>query len=328
MKLLITLLLLCFNLFAEEYQLGRGYKINDALHVGGYFSTDYTFSNGNNAFALDDVAVLAYGNLTPKLSYFVELEAAPFYTKDFTRNDSTTNLTFHYERVYVDYSISEMFNLRLGKQITPIGYWNLEPINVLRDTSSNPLYSRIMFPKLITGLNVYGYLDEDNQLNYSLFIQNNKDLDEEYINIKNDYFYGLTLNYETQTSFSFGGTVARYKTKEVPKTVNLVELNAKYDNYPFLLQTEFAYNDIETLAIHKKMHQFSGYIQGKYDFSPKHAVIVRYEYIDDDLVTQENHIGVIGYSYRPIYPISIKAEYQLNSDVNYNKAIISFSVLF
>ena len=328
MKLFISFILFLSLLASEEYQLGRGLKVNDALHLGGYFSTDYTFSNGKNIFELDDVAVLAYGTLTPQLSYFLELEAAPFYIKDFNTNESITTEKFHYERFYLDYRISEMFNLRLGKQITPIGYWNLEPINVLRDTSSNPFYSRNMFPKLLTGLDIYGYLDDEDRLNYHLFIQHNKDLDEDYINIPNEYFYGITLNYETDTSLSYGGTLGRYKTKHTQQIVNFIELNAKYDNYPFLVQSEFAYNDIEETTSNQSNYQLSGYLQGRYNFSSQHAIVSRYEYIDDDISNRKNHIGIIGYSYRPTYSVSIKTEYQINSDSAYNKAILSFSVLF
>ena len=329
MKLYLSLFVMVISFIsAEEYKLGQGYKVNDALHIGGYFSTDYFFTNGNNEFELDDVAFLAYGSLTSRLSYFIELEAAPFYTHDFNAKEATTNTTFHYERLYLDYRISEMFNVRLGKQITPIGYWNLEPINVLRDTSSNPIYSRIMYPKLLTGLDIYGYLDEENKINYHLFVQNNKDLDEDYINIKNDYFYGLNLNYETETNFAFGGTLGTYKIKDTEETVKFIQLNAKYDNYPYLVQTEFQYNDIEDTKRNEETYQFAGYIQGKYNFNLKHALIGRYEYIDNDLINQVNNIGIIGYSYRPLYSISIKTEYQINSDSSYNKAIISFSVLF
>ncbi len=327
MRFLYFFLLLSL-LSAEEYQLGRGIKVNNALHLGGYFSGNYTFINENKLLELDDVAILAYGTLAPQLSYFVELEAAPYYIKDLNTKESNTNTKFSYERFYLDYHISEMFNLRLGKQITPIGYWNLEPINVLRNTSSNPFYSRYMFPKLLTGLDIYGYLDDDDKLNYHFFLQHNKDLDKDYVNIPNEYFYGITLNYETDTPLSYGGTLGRYRTKQTQQIVNFIEFNAKYDNYPFLMQSEFAYNDTEETTSKQSSYQLSGYIQGEYNFSSQHAIVSRYEYIDNAIGNRKNHIAIIGYSYRPTYSVSIKTEYQMNSDSAYNKAILSLSVLF
>ena len=71
------------------------------------------------------MAFLAYGSLSPNVTYMAELEAAPFYTKDFTTSTSTNDHKFHHERLYVNYEFSEFLNFRIGKQIKPIGYWNL-----------------------------------------------------------------------------------------------------------------------------------------------------------------------------------------------------------
>ena len=312
---------------ADEYKFGQGYKISDELRVGGYFSIDYSDGDEKRQFRLDDVAVLAYGNITHKFSYLVELEAAPFYVKNYDTDESQSDKTFHYERIYATYIQSEIFNIRVGKQITPIGYWNLEPINVLRDTSSNPLYSYKMFPKLLTGIDIFGFLDEDNKIQYHIFTQATDDIDEDYINIKNDLFIGSSLEYEFLDEISFGGAIAYYETKK-ERDVNLFQLDAKYDNYPFLLQTEWAYNIAKDKLLDSTTNQFSGYLQGMYNFNMQHAVITRYEYFDDSDLKEEITIGVVGYSYRPRHFISIKTEYQMNSDSYYSKALMSFSVLF
>jgi len=313
---------------ADEYELGHGLKLSDKLSIGAYFSADYETGEQKDQFRLDDVAVLAYGSLTPELSYLVELEAAPFYVKNYTTDTSTSDTRFHYERAYIDYSYSEIFNVRIGKQITPVGYWNLEPINVLRDTSSNPYYSSKMFPKLLTGLDLYGYLDEDNTLKYHLFMQKNKDLDSDYINILNEHFFGISLEYEVGSEISVGGALGEYIASEDDKLVRFVQLNAKYDNYPFVLQSEIAYNKVDNRDIDEKSYQFAGYTQGVYNFNMQHAIIGRYEYNDNNEIGEINHIGIFGYSYRPLYSISIKAEYQWNSESQLSKSLVSFSVLF
>lgn len=170
-------------LHAEDYEMGKGLTLSEKLHLGGgYFSIDYKSNNELKQFRLDDVAVLAYGSLLPELSYLVELEATPFYQKNYTSGAEEYHPHFYYERAYADYEYSQLLNFRLGKQITPIGYWNLEPINVLRDTSSDPLYSYEMFPKFLSGLDIYGYLDEDSSLKYHLFGQKNNHLDGETLN--------------------------------------------------------------------------------------------------------------------------------------------------
>lgn len=328
MKLFILFFIILSFLKADDYKLGHGYKISDELHLGGYFSLDYSKGKNVDKFRLDDVAILAYGNIYPKLSYFVELEAAPFYTKDYKNNTSKTKNKFHYERAYINYNSSEMFNFRFGKLISPIGYWNLEPINVLRDTSSNPLYSSKMFPKFLTGLDTNGYINEDHTLKYHLFIQVNDDLDEEYINIKNNLFIGSALDYELSDEINLGTSIAYFETKDIHKNISLAQVNAKYNNYPFLIQTEWAYTDISNKTFNRNDFQFGGYVQGMYNFNMQHAIVNRYEYFKDTQTNTKENIGIIGYSYRPMYSISLKAEYQFNSNSDLSKSLISFSVLF
>ncbi len=327
--LFIFMLFLTNYLFADKYELGHGYRVNNALNLGAYFSLDYANGESINRFRLDDMALLAYGNLPSNFSYLAELEAAPFYVKDYKNETSQINATLHKERLYLNYSYSDMFNFRLGKFITPIGYWNLEPINVLRDTSSNPLYSEKMFPKFVTGIQTDGYLDEDEQIKYHLFAQFTDDIDKDYINIQNDFFLGVSIWYEVSDEIDVGSSGGYYKTYE-KKDVSLVEANIKYDNYPFLLQTEWAYANIQNNVLYVNTYQVGGYLQGMYNINPKNALVSRYEYFKDTQknVMSENHIGIIGYSYRPMYAMSIKGEYQFNSDSYLDKAIVSFSVLF
>jgi hypothetical protein len=326
--LIYFIFLSSFLLKAEDYELGHGIKINEHLHIGSYFSTDYSSSDEKKEFRLDDVAILAYGNLSPDFSYLMEFESAPTYSQNFTNDTIFNDPKLHYERMFIDYIYSNMFNIRFGKQISPIGYWNLEPINVLRDTSSNPIYASVIFPKLFTGLDLFGYFDEDDTVKYHLFVQNNKDLDEDYINIKNEHFVGASLAYEFSDEIDFGASVGEYITSIENKRVKFIESNVRYDSYPFLLQAEIAYSDVNNQTTDKRDNNLAGYAQGMYSLNMKHALISRYEYIDNGELGKSNSIGIFGYSYRPVYSVSLKAEYQWNSDAYKSKSIISFSVLF
>ena len=157
------------NIFASEYKLGHGVKLSEYLRVGSYISTKYKASKKSDEIGLDDIAILGYGNLTPKFSYLLELEATTFYTKNLDTRESDFNTHFHIERAYFDYKFSDYLKFRVRKFITPIGYWNLVPINVLRDTTSSPLYGYRIFPKFTTGVKLYGFLNDD--IEYNLFIQ-------------------------------------------------------------------------------------------------------------------------------------------------------------
>ena len=136
------------------YELGLGYKAHEKITIGGYFSTEFTVGEDTRELLIEDVAILAYGSLTENLSFLAELESVDFYKIDFENQWDRGNTTPAIERLYADYKVSDYATFRMGKQITPIGYWNLQPINVLRETTSNPRLSREMFPKFLTGLAV------------------------------------------------------------------------------------------------------------------------------------------------------------------------------
>jgi len=325
LKYIILLIFLPLCIFSNEYEIGYGYPVNDNLHLGGYISTEYTAKETSHQFILDDIALLVYGNFTPKISYFMELEASALYIYDFNTNVEDKKIVTHIERAYLDYGFSNIYNLRIGKQITPIGYWNYEPINVLRDTTSNPIYSFKMFPKLLSGIDLYGNLIQNNHLSYHLFIQKNKDIDEEAMNIKSDYFYGLSLKYDEDSYLSLGGSIGRYKIRYIDEIVDIFQLNAKSVYGATEIQTEFAYKTILDNQKSQSVHALIGYIQGKYQINDNHAIVGRYEYIND---TEINHIKILGYSYRPIYAISLKAEYQWHTKAFKDKALLSFSILF
>lgn len=314
-------------LLAQEYEIGRGVTLSEKLHLGGYLSIDYESSNAVKQFRLDDVAVMAYGQLLPELSYFVELEATPFYQHNFTTKQEATDTTFHFERAYFDYSHSEILNIRIGKQITPIGYWNLEPINVLRDTTSNPLYSYKMFPKFLTGIDLNGFLNKDATLKYHLFGQKNGNLDGTTLNIKAEQYFGFALENELNQEISYGGSLGSFITKD-KKHTSFIQIDGKYDIYPLVIQMEGAYNDVKDTSLDIKSNKTAGYLQGIYHINIKHAIVGRYEYFHDSGESTTNNIGVLGYSYRPIYPVSLKGEVQYNSDEKQNKFLISLSVLF
>ncbi|WP_304543436.1 hypothetical protein [Sulfurimonas microaerophilic] len=319
-------LLLLYAEQESDYKIGNGYSFGKMLRVGGYFSTEYEHSELDRTFKIDDVAVMGYGEITPQLNYMVEFEAVNFYIHDFKENTDKTDTKLHAERVYVDYRYSDYIGFRIGKQITPIGYWNLQPINVLRDTTSNPLYSRYLFPKFLTGITASGYIGDSFETSYHLFVQETRDLDESYINISTDHFVGGTIEHELSLESSIGGGIGQFRTLQ-NETFNFAVANAKYTGESVELTTEFMWrkNSSEHL---KDDISMGGYLQLLYRSSEEHAFVSRYEYFDDNDLIGKDQIFLFGYSYRPIYPVSLKAEYQWHEQSDQNKFLASFSVLF
>jgi hypothetical protein len=77
------------------------------------------------------------------------------------------------------------------------------------------------------------------------------------------------------------------------------------------------------------VHGESIYSQLEYRFTPRHALIGRLEHTDNPVVYPGSRtISIIGYSYRPLYPVSLKIEHQWHNDATANALMASFSVLF
>ena len=73
---------------------------------------------------------------------------------------------------------------------------------------------------------------------------------------------------------------------------------------------------------------YVGYIQGLYNIEEKHEIIVRVESYSDKALEIKDTFAVFGYTYRPLYPIAIKGEYQRHSMHNEDQLLFSLSVLF
>lgn len=314
-------------LHAEPYSLGQGVQVNEMMNVGGYFSTEFLAKKGQDTASVEDVAVMAYGDINPMLSYLAEFESVGFYSKNISTGAETGNQTLHVERFYGDLWLADAYNVRFGKQIAPIGYWNKEPINVLRDTTSNPLYTTLLFPRFLTGIDINGYIPGMEGTHYHLFGQKNHDLDDEYINIPNTHFFGLSVEKELSTEWSSGGSVGEYTTLLTTQRTRFIQANVKYDVEAWQVMGEALIAKSEYTA-NQQSSAFSGYLQGMYRYTPQHAFVTRAEYFNDHHSHYKDTIGILGYSYRPVYPVSLKGEYQWHSLNAENRFLFSFSVLF
>jgi len=332
-KILSLLLLSILSLRGDEnYQLGEGIQIETLpIYLGGYISLEYDKSEMKDRYSFDDIAILSYGNYE-KYSYLIELEYKELYVKSKYHNTKATvtkNYQLYTERVYIDYNYNENYMLRIGKYNSNIGFWNIMPINILRETSSTPLSNSILFPTFTTGLSLsYLYYLSSAEIKIDTMIQNNSDLDAEYNNYQIDKHYGIGLSY-SKDDFTFKINSGLFHKKNSKVDNNLLYyylLSNKYETESFQLLSEFG----QQYSSNKLTTEYAGYIQGSYHFTEHHSTILRVESYNTYKTiqsTQENFM-IVAYTYRPIYPIALKSEYQIHSNDDLNKLLLSFSVLF
>lgn len=328
-KLLVVFLFLVSIHAEDEYVLGEGFQLASLpLYIGGYISVDYRNKDDENRYRIDDVALLSYGSYG-KFSYMAEFEFKELYVysnKD-SKSDSQTNKTIHTERLYVDYNINENYRVRLGKYNSPIGYWNLLPVNVLRETTSSPVSSKIIYAKFTTGLGINYSSYNDSEINIDLMLQNNKDLDDSYNNYLVDKHYGFGVSYE-KNNFAYKFNAGYFEDKgsayDGGKRYYYLA-SAKYEEDKYQLKAEFGsqYN-----SHFNKTTDYALYLQSVYRVNEKHFLIARGEAYKNTLDSKKDEIGIVAYTYRPLYPVAIKGEYQFHSLHDENQFLFSFSVMF
>ena len=311
----------------SDYELGDGLQLGSLpFYIGGYFSLDYKYQDEYARYRVDDIAFLGYGSYS-KFSYLVELEYKELYvhSEENQEKEISRDTNLYTERIYMEYHLDENYLFRVGKYNAPIGFWNLLPINVLRETTSNPVSSSILFPVFTTGVGASYTSYEENELKIDLILQHNNDIDAEYNNYTIDQHYALGLTYGVD-NFTYKFNLGFFHPVE--------GINGD-DLYYFLLSSRYESDDYQVtteLGTQKSENEFTtkyaGYIQGLYRFTPQHIGILRVESYESGFENTSESLGLAAYTYRPLYPIALKMEYQQHTLANTNQFLISFSVLF
>lgn len=329
MRVLIFVFVFVLSLHAaEEYQLGKGVQAGSLpLYIGGYFSLDYKHTDEIDRYRVDDVAILGYGDYE-KFSYLVELEFKEMYVQTHENGVKTTTRDnkMYTERVYVDYNLNENYMFRVGKYNSSIGFWNMLPINVLRETTSSPMSTYILFPKFTTGLGGSYISYGEGEIKVDFMLQHNNDISYKYNNYRVDEHYGFGVSYE-KDYFSIklnGGYFHNISDYALYNDLYYLLASAKYESDKYQILAEIGSQKSKDCYT----TDYAGYIQGLYKFTEQHLGVARVESYDDNVNQIAEEILVIGYTYRPLYPIAIKSEYQFHSKSELNQFLFSFSVLF
>lgn len=311
-----------FASHADEYRFGEGYPIADSsLIVGGYFSTTYLIDNGSRTFDIDDVAVMAYGEID-RFAYLTELEASDIYVKETgERADEQSNRSFHIERMYGDYFFDDFARLRIGKFNSDVGFWNQMSINVLRDTTSSPVLEKEYFPNLTSGVHYESRFIDGDLKRVSVTLQNNRDLDSDYNNFDVDRHYSAAFDLgDDDALWRFSGGYFRYVTGlEAVYATASFRMNG--DELSLLAETVVRHDDADGTT-------YDGYVQGVWHARPKHDFILRMEHGESPVTHVSDSSVTAGYTYRPLNNIALKGEYETHEEDGLSHWLFSLSAMF
>ncbi len=129
------------------------------VQIGGYGSV--TFGRPEHPEEVEGLevseaaaALMAWGQIAPRASYFVELDMAKRITETWTGREASERLVP--VRLYMEYTASDLLRLRAGRFLTPIGQWNERHAEPLTWTPTRPLTTYRPFAKSLNGLLVAG----------------------------------------------------------------------------------------------------------------------------------------------------------------------------
>ncbi len=350
----ISVLLICFFFsfsysFSEsliDYQFGRGVKFkNCPLRFGGYFALKYESTDKDEyEFNIEDAAVLIYGDLTDKTRFFLEIGAKELYIKKkeleddededddkYIKEEKELNIKPKIERLYFDYLYNDYLKIRVGQFITPIGLWNPVHIPPLKWTLIDPVTATKFFPRLTTGVKLFGLLPfQKESWEYSIFVQKTKNINENYNNLKTDEFIGGEIRKYFYNA-NLGFTLGEFKDKQLNKDLTFVGLSFDFVWKKIELMSEYMHGKEKDTNLNNN-DRSSYYIQGIYRVFSKNYLILRKEYFKEVYNKSRINAYLIGWNFRPLYPISIKVEFQWKKDDVKNETerefATSFSVLF
>jgi len=324
--LLIIPLSFCFPL-DFKYKTGRGLKVKPiGLTVGGYLNLYYEkdfYKKHTQVFELDDLAIFTFGRITKKVRYFLELEGDELAGIKISGKEKFRKRVF-WERAYLDIVFNEVFKLRVGRFITPLGVWNPIHISVLKWTSSDPFTSQYFFPRFITGVQVFGHLPLG--FKYSLFIQKNKGISEAYNTCLTRDAVGFELRKKLEGLLDVGVNFGSFKIEKPNERIDFGGINFKFIHKKGEISGEFVYGNEREYYLGRNSYRYALYLQNVYEAFKKHFLIFRYDHFKDKSDRKEVNGYTFGWNFKPVFYVSLKLEYQFRTD--YDRILASLSWMF
>lgn len=144
------------------YEFGRGLRLGDSgVTLGGYATVEYRREQGgSDKLKSSHASAFVWWEGLERVKVFAELDllnTAPIDHDDKDR-DNKGGRRVSLERLYLDYSFSDLVGVRLGKFLTPIGRWNPMHADPLVWTTTAPLVTQTLFPRSVTGASLTGNL--------------------------------------------------------------------------------------------------------------------------------------------------------------------------
>jgi hypothetical protein len=234
------------------------------------------------------------------------------------------------ERFYLDYSFSDLLNVRAGKFLTPIGRWNLTHADPLVWTTSRPLVTHELYPDNATGLMLFGNAPMlGRQAEYALYASSSHDLRTAPGTNPFSRAYGARINLPANENLEFGVSYLNFNQRDEPnEDKHLLGLDFLWSARGYELSGEVAHR---TSNEGRSRDVKGGFIQGVIPLSEKLFAVGRLESMRDPDLQNTVRLNVVGLNYRLNPAVALKLERIHGSNTGVTTPVgflSSISVLF
>lgn len=304
-----------FDPMAQRYQLGQGLRLGDSgFALGGYATASAAEHSEPDAnLRLQSLSGFLWWDNGGRWHAFSELEAEDVLDAD-EDTLTTRNAELELERLYVDYTASDLIKFRAGKFLTPVGRWNLIHASPLVWTTSRPLITEKTFPTNASGMMVYGTLPwTDEGVEYSVYYSPGEELARDPDIDTFREAFGAHLSFAPLPHVHAGLSYVNFEQRHTPdEHRNLYGVDAIWAWRRFEVSGEFHYrvND----GYDYQSNERGLYVQAVAPLSERLYAVARYEtFRRSDAERDLNvYLGGLNYKLRPA--LVFKAEYSRATD--------------
>jgi len=293
------------------YRLGQGLALGDGWNLGGYGEWVGEDLHGEPATTrLDSLSAFVWWqDPSERLRFFSEFELEDAVALD--RDGLHTQYAeLALERFHLDYAMSDLFQFRFGKFLTPIGRWNTLHAAPLTWTTSRPLITEATFPTSATGAMLHGTLPWlGRALDYSVYASPGKQLATESDEDNFTEAYGLRLGFGAGTPLQFGVSLASFEQENAPDVrKNLYAADLQWDWHRWEVSGEYA---LRSLSGHEVSTDETGtYLQVVAPITEKLYGVTRVEGFQQSGTTDGLHLYLVGLTWRHSPALVLKSEYR------------------
>ncbi len=314
----------------QAWQPGQGLRIGDTgLTLGGYASLQYQdLQNSGSRLALSHLSMFVWWEGQSGLRFFSEIDNEDQLSAD-TQSVDTDGHFLSIERLYGEYAFNDALGVRLGKFLTPIGYWNQIHADPLVWTTSRPLESVALFPDHTTGVMAFGGTDVlGRHLEYRAYTAFGTDVRKDPAESPFNEAIGLQVTLENASHWRIGLSAASFD--EITNT----------EEHETLLGADFMWHregfEVSGEGVYRRSSLGSArnangtFVQAVAPLAGKLYGIVRLESLHDPDLQHSVRLSVIGINYRVDRALSFKLETirGVNQSISAPGWLASASMLF